>query len=776
MRQRTILFICLLMAALNSWADKWVPKTSQDCPNEKAIWGTLTIKGVAFDKPAEIAAFIGEDDCRGQVVLDPGETNFILRVAGELTAAKDLNKTITFKVFYDGLTYTFNATKVFDNENGANVALILDAFRGITMPDTIEVTGPEGNWPLDYPAGYSAFLYGDNIDGTQVNSAHDDLMTFYWDYANSSSYFTVTDNVLHATNVTPAEGAYLGVEVRGPVYPGDAGPTCFSASTSTIVKVTVQVIPVTSIVLAPTSITVEVDDDLTKALAAVTPTALPNDATNKTINWQLKDGEGEWVSMTNMAVTTPGTWHIVYYSESNPEVTTELTVNVPVPVGFDVPGSMTFYTYQDATVTLTNFVGDNFNPDLLDFAVTDTTGMKDTYFKVTSITANPVANTITCTVKGKYVFNGELMVSYNGKLMNKGLAVPFSINAGVVLPSDGWSWISANYIPSGQEAILLKPDTSWIANMANVLEIRSQRQLLYNDAQYGVFGKLKTLTPVAGMYKVRGKGASALPNVIDLGGFATPASKVDLSSFKPKKGYNWMTYPNEFDLELSEINEQLSATAVEGDMIIGQTSYAVFDEGQNKWVGSNGFKFEAGKGYIYYTEYDSIPAPDFSFNGIPLCYQDVPAGARQMRFHPWRLQNLGFADNMPVVARIEGLAHPENYMLGAFIDGECRGEGQVAVRDIMLINVAGKAGDQVTFRLYDMMTEEEIVLDEAVSYTSMIGSMKAPMAFTAPAVTGISSQPVAKTHQKQNIYTLGGQRLSSPRKGVNIVNGKIVVF
>jgi hypothetical protein len=44
----------------------------------------------------------------------------------------------------------------------------------------------------------------------------------------------------------------------------------------------------------------------------------------------------------------------------------------------------------------------------------------------------------------------------------------------------------------------------------------------------------------------------------------------------------------------------LTKTAEEGDMIIGRTGFATFYDG--KWQANGDFLFEAGQGYIYYTE------------------------------------------------------------------------------------------------------------------------------------------------------------------------------
>jgi hypothetical protein len=145
-----------------------------------------------------------------------------------------------------------------------------------------------------------------------------------------------------------------------------------------------------------------------------------------------------------------------------------------------------------------------------------------------------------------------------------------------------------------------------------------------------------------------------------------------------------------------------------------------------------------------------------------------------MAFHPWKLQNQGFADNMVGLVRIKGLAHPENYMIGAFVGDECRGEGSVVKGDVMMLCVAGKGGEKVSFRLFDKETEEEIELNETVSYTQMMGSIKMPREFTPTVVTGITNRTAVKADNNA-VYTISGQKLASPRKGINIIDGKKVI-
>jgi hypothetical protein len=131
---------------------------------------------------------------------------------------------------------------------------------------------------------------------------------------------------------------------------------------------------------------------------------------------------------------------------------------------------------------------------------------------------------------------------------------------------------------------------------------------------------------------------------------------------------------------------------------------------------------------------------------------------------------------MPVIATIEGLKDPENYVVGAFVGDECRGEGQLAVRNVMIINVAGDQNEQVTFRLMNKQTGMVTDIAEQVRYTSMLGSLQQPMKLTSPVTTGISNVTANAASRKADIFTISGQKLSAPRRGINIVGGRKVVY
>lgn len=550
------------------------------------------------------------------------------------------------------------------------------------------------------------------------------------------------------------------------IYSSESDPDVTAKLT---VKVTTDV---TSIVLDPTNIAVEVGANIDDALAGVNVTVLPSTASNKAYTNNLSDiiADGEWID-ENHLVTTPGNYSIVYKSTSNPEVTATLTVSVGTPVSFTYADEVSLSLLRDATLRLTNVVGDDFDVNKITIETEDKSYTGDDPFVVKSVGSKSII------LRGHFAGDWSFSVLYDGKAMktakgkNKGTA---HIVGEIVLPTNNWAWVSLPYMPKEggvQKPIsLMKNDTEMADFMENIVEVRSQTSLLYNDESLGLFGDITELKAADGMYKVRAKGGSE--NIINLGSnvFLTR----NLNPKQVKKGYNWLNNPNEFNVELSELQTQLSASAHAGDMLIGQNSSAIFDESTGSWVGTD-FKLEAGKGYIYYAATNASAYPDLKFKSTnPIAYRDV-ANARNMSpRHFWTLKNEGFANNMPIVATISGLDHPENYVVGAFVGDECRGEGYVAVRDVILINVAGTMGEKVSFRLKDMEMDEEIDITEQVNYCNMIGSMNQPLLLTIPGVTGITT--VSTKADKSDVYSISGQKLNSPRKGINIVGGKKIVY
>ena len=113
---------------------------------------------------------------------------------------------------------------------------------------------------------------------------------------------------------------------------------------------------------------------------------------------------------------------------------------------------------------------------------------------------------------------------------------------------------------------------------------------------------------------------------------------------------------------------------------------------------------------------------------------------------------------MAIVAKIANLENPEDYTIGAFVGDECRGMGKVVKDGKMMINVAGKAGEVVSFRLHNEHSGEYIDLYTKVNYTQKAGSMKSPISIIGPSLSGIS-EITTNENEDESYYDLNGRKV-----------------
>ena len=491
-----------------------------------------------------------------------------------------------------------------------------------------------------------------------------------------------------------------------------------------------------------------------------------------------KDEESAAAFDENGIALKNGSFTLVVTSKTNTKVSKEVIVNVSTPVDITFPESLTISKYRDTEFELT-ITGDGFDPSLLRFEFT-----RDEYpsdFGIPTITNADDGAGKKWNIRGTGSGNSVLQVYYDEIQMPRYNAYNCDIQtlAEVAFNNDGWDWI---YVPDNIELTDNGSNPAYldflnIDDNNKVIEIRSQTELLYNDKTYGFIGTIQSLNPWDGMYKIKAKYEDASMCVFSsLEGYWTR----DIS-FRAKKGYTWIGYPNEWDLTLDELN-QIANTPSEGDRIIGKTNFAEYSNGE--WVGAD-FTLEAGKGYIYYNASEEINSisfdytPDFSTQTYSSIHMSAKGQSKRNGSDVWNYDASQYADNMAIVAEIEGLENPEDYTIGAFVGDECRGMGKVVKDGKMMINVAGKSGETVTFRLHNEYTGEFIPLETEVRYSNGYGSLKSPLAITGPSISGISEITTGE-NDEETYYDLYGRKVEGELStGIYIVktvkNGKVTV-
>lgn len=336
---------------------------------------------------------------------------------------------------------------------------------------------------------------------------------------------------------------------------------------------------------------------------------------------------------------------------------------------------------------------------------------------------------------------------------NNALVDDSRIGAEVGMPfqlSNGWQWRTITYGYA-------EPGTlEEVFGGSNLIEIRSQYELLYNDSQYGYFGAIAESGVHQGeCYKIKTNAASEVPYIFNEGTLNTEDNQLHLND-----GWTWLPNPYFYPRALADVIK-----GTEGDRIVSlDKGFAEY--GSNGWTGSL-TTLEPGQGYLYYQDGEernlTLPG-EFSMGPVPL-----QAGSRQVSAvsSVWQYDASSYRDVMTVVAKAAGIEGDNNLSVGAFVGNECRGEGRF-IDGHLFISVHGQSGDVVTFRLYNALTGEELLTAEAMNFTPMAGTLKQPVRLTVSgSATAIGT--MGADHAVETVYSVGGLRQQSLQRGVNIV-------
>lgn len=315
--------------------------------------------------------------------------------------------------------------------------------------------------------------------------------------------------------------------------------------------------------------------------------------------------------------------------------------------------------------------------------------------------------------------NYNVGISY-GQIVQEG-----SVEIGQrLLLGEGWSWISLFANKVGQDL--------FYKYFYDAQEVRSQYMLVYNDPEYGFFGDLKELT-TAEAYKVCVKDSAHFDMFLYDGGVYNYNTGRDINLMP---GWTWMSNPYCFDHDL-QVALGKATFANDSRIVSKNDGFATFQDGQ--WVGTL-TRFNAGEGYLVYNAAAENAFVSFAAEGvIPKAEPRSVASARRAAEQSvWSYDGSRFADNMSVICQPTTELEADRYTIGAFVGDECRGEGRM-INGRFFVTVHGEMGEKVSFRLYDALTGEYFVLDDAVDFASTVGTYQRPMALNTPTLTGIDS-------------------------------------
>lgn len=318
----------------------------------------------------------------------------------------------------------------------------------------------------------------------------------------------------------------------------------------------------------------------------------------------------------------------------------------------------------------------------------------------------------------------------------------------------GWNWVSHN-----QDDAL----TSDKLEIDNVDRVLTQIGEIYRDPKLGFIGNIEDVN-ATDAFKVHTTDAGNL----QLGGvmFNPYFSPVEL-----RQGWNWLGYP--LDKEIT-VEDAFSFMESEKDDVITslEDGYSQYDGEQ--WIGTLNTLIP-GRGYMFKSVSDKeLPYNIFAAAALSAnAASEIPSDDMF-----WKHDTHAYPNVMCVTADLynkDVKVGAGEYLVGAFVDGECRGVGEY-VGNTLFLSVHGDKNVEVT--LLAMNTESGVVYDitEKIVFTQdVVGSVSMPYPLHLGSPTGISHITMDNSGFK-SIHNMLGQKVKSiDRGGVYIIDGKKVV-
>lgn len=535
--------------------------------------------------------------------------------------------------------------------------------------------------------------------------------------------------------------------------------------TSSLVKV-VFVNKVAEIVV-PESKTVWVNQLPSKEIMVdIVPEIYPEDATNKELEITFdKEGILEAMSDGNLLPYEKGTVNVTYTSVDNPSVTATCEVTIKVRVQSIRYNADLLELYNDGNWTeLPDLV---FEPEYADFEpeyLSHRVNVSDENFPedwaAVQLDGTRICGRALCNfVSIKTTYDAASQEGLESAENNPETEMSATVKEKVDI-TEGWNWIS------------LASGPAYIENIQNedgnalLVEARSQTELVYNDPVFGFFGDLYEMIP-GKAYKLDAEMEGTIFVDFFSNDYSPLYENVDFDqNINPR--WNWVGYPYEYEYLLSRTYD---ATALaEGDMVITKDGdMAIIKDGE--WTGDFFVKPNTGM-MLYHNGEAETSLPMKARGDIVQGYWEGNAipRAKERETSVWQYDGSRFANMMAVVGQLN-IDNADDYTIGAFVGDECRGAGKI-IDGLVLVSLAGEAGEEVTFRIHNEWTGEFFELKNVLGFTDIAGSLKNPVMLDVPEeVTAIESVSTSGINFSGNVLNLGEYTGVAT---VTTVDGKVV--
>ena len=195
---------------------------------------------------------------------------------------------------------------------------------------------------------------------------------------------------------------------------------------------------------------------------------------------------------------------------------------------------------------------------------------------------------------------------------------------------------------------------------------------------------------------------------------------------------------------------------------------AIIKDGE--WNGD--FFVKPNTGFMLYHNGDGVTLPMSARGDLYQGYWEGNAIPRTKGrdISVWQYAGSRFPNMMAVVGQLN-IDNADDYTIGAFVGDECRGAGKI-IDGLVLVSLAGEAGEEVTFRIHNEWTGEFFELKNVLGFTDIAGSLKNPVMLDVPEeVTAIESVSTSGINFSGNVLNLGEYTGVAT---VTTVDGKVV--